>query len=102
MRGGRTLVRGFTVPGERSPLTGVGSGAPLRWGLGRPPTAATRPGGFASLSGTVWVGVGWGSGGGSGRPGCRWIGVLCSCRWRSSGRGDMWVVGGLVGGGLCS
>ena len=59
------------------------------------------PDGLTSLGGSICVGVGGGSGDGSGRSGCRWIGAPCSCRWRSSGRGDMWVVGAL-GGGLWS
>ena len=57
-------------------------------------------GGLTSLGGSGCVGVGRGSGGSSGRSGCRWIGAPCNCRWRSGGRGDMWVVGGLWGGGL--
>ena len=57
------------------------------------------PDGLTSLCGSVCVGIGGRSGGGSGRSGCRWIDAPCNCRWRSGGRGDMWVVGGLWGAG---
>ena len=79
--------------GDRWPLTGDLLAATCDSGY--------PPDGLTSLGGSVCVGVGRGSGGRSGRPGCRWIGAPCSCRWRSSGRGDIWVVGAL-GGGLCS
>ena len=80
----------------------MGNGGPFRWGLDRPPTAVTRPMVSPALAVSICLGIGGGSGGGSGRPGCRWIGAPCSCRWRSGDRGDMWVVVGLWGGGLRS
>ena len=68
--------------------------------LGARPAADSGypPDGLTSLGGSVCVGVGRGSGGRSGRSGCRWIGAPRSCRWRSSGREDMWVVGALGAG----
>ena len=77
------------------------SGEVLRWGFDRQPTAVTRLNGLTSVGGSVRVGVGGGCGGCSGRSDCRWIGAPCICRWRSSGREDMWVVSAL-GVGLCS
>ena len=91
-----------TTQSRSSKFATCGSGGPFRWGLDRPPTAVTRPVVSPALAVSMCVGIGWGSGDGSGRPGCRWIGVLCSCRWRSSGRADIWVVDGLWGVGLWS